>query len=106
MPELSAGEATDREDDTEGLNSPRAGAGRTGGNKNPHPTLKPIALTKYLAKLILPPNGGRILVPFCGVGSEMIGAGIAEWAEVVGIEQSVEYIAIANKRLAHWLKSR
>jgi len=37
----TAGEATDREDGSEGLNSPRAGAGRTGGRggvRNVHPT--------------------------------------------------------------------
>ena len=47
---------------------------------NKHPTLKPIELTKYLATMILPPYTGRprrILVPFCGSGSEMIGAMLA-----------------------------
>ena len=73
---------------------------------NPHPTLKPLALCKYLANLLLPPAEyapRRILVPFAGTGSEMIGAGLAGWEEVVGIEMETEYCDLAEKRLAHWL---
>jgi site-specific DNA-methyltransferase (adenine-specific) len=47
------------------------------GERNDHPTLKPIALTEYLARLILPPvleSPRRLFVPFSGSGSEMIGA--------------------------------
>lgn len=36
-------------------------------------------------------------------GSEMIGAGLAGWEEVVGIDTSEEYCEIARVRLAHWL---
>lgn len=77
--------------------------------KNPHPTLKPIDLCTYLAKLLLPPEeykNRRILVPFSGVASEMIGCVKAGWEEVVGIEFDKEngYIDIANKRLEHWSK--
>lgn len=72
---------------------------------NPHPTLKPIALAKYLATLLLPPKEfapRRILVPFSGAGSEMIGCMLAGWEEVVGIEMTPEYVETANKRLAFW----
>lgn len=77
--------------------------------KNPHPTLKPIDLCRYLATLLLPPveyAPRRILIPFSGSGSEMIGAGLAGWEHVVGIEFDTEngYVDIANKRLEHWLK--
>jgi site-specific DNA-methyltransferase (adenine-specific) len=102
LPLRSAGEITDREDGSDGLNSPRAGAGRTGGARNNHPTLKPIALTTWLAKLICPPNPGVILVPFAGAGSEMIGAVKAGWPMVFGIEREAEYIEIAHARLKHW----
>lgn len=56
-----------------------------------HPCMKPLALCEYLARLILPPvrrDGAprRLLVPFSGSGSEMIGALRAGWDEVVGIE--------------------
>jgi len=70
-----------------------------------HPTLKPLALTEYLAKLLLPPphsdgSPRRILVPFSGAGSEMIGALRAGWEEVVGIELEAEYAADAEHRIA------
>jgi len=67
------------------------------------PHVKPVALTEYLARLIRPPKRDtprRLLVPFAGSGSEMIGAKRAGWDEVVGIEQNAEYVAIAEKRLA------
>lgn len=69
-----------------------------------HPTLKPIALTEYLARLLLPPahkdgSPRRILVPFSGAGSEMIGCLRAGWDEVVGIEMEPEYVADAERRI-------
>lgn len=67
--------------------------------------VKPIALTKYLASLLLPPDSyapRRILVPFFGSGSEMIGALLAGWDEVTGIEMTQKYIPIARRRLAWW----
>lgn len=73
--------------------------------KNFHPCLKPLDLNRYLASLILPPKRDtprRILVPFSGSGSEMIGALLAGWDEAVGIEREADYCAIAEARLAHW----
>lgn len=103
LPMISAGEMTDREDGQAGLDNPRAGAGRTGGARNHHPTLKPIALTKWLATLIKPPTAGAmLLVPYSGAGSEIIGALQAGWPAVLGIEGSEEYIAIAHARIAAW----
>jgi len=75
--------------------------------RNPHPTVKPIDLTRWLATLLLPPAEyapRRILVPFSGSGSEMIGAMLAGWEEVVGIEMEEEYVRIARARLEHWGK--
>ena len=69
---------------------------------NTHPTLKPLSLTKYLANLIKPPTGGRLLVPFSGSGSEMIGALQAGWEYVEGVELTAEYIPIAEARIKHW----
>lgn len=88
-----------------GLSNPRAGAGRGSGARNPHPTLKPIALTTWLARLILPPprvdgSPRRILVPYCGAGSEMIGALLAGWDDVTGIEMDPEYIAVCRARVS------
>lgn len=72
-----------------------------------HPTMKPIALAKYLATLLLPPDAyapRRILVPFSGVGSEMIGAALAGWEQICGIEFDTEngYVDIAHKRMEYW----
>lgn len=79
-------------------------AERNAGLSEPciHPTVKPLALTKYLARLILPPiDGSRLLTPFCGSGSEMIGALQAGWSEVVGIDSWDVAVKIARARLAH-----
>lgn len=70
-----------------------------------HPTVKPITLAKWLATLLLPPvqyAPRRLLVPFAGVGSEMIGAMLAGWEEVLGVEMMPEYVDIARARIAHW----
>jgi len=97
----SAAEMTDSEDGQARLESPRSGAGRGGGARNHHPTLKPIALTRWLARLIMPPTAGaQLLVPFSGAGSEMIGALLAGWTNVTGIEQDAEYVEIARARVA------
>jgi len=71
--------------------------------QNHHPTVKPLSLTKYLATLIKPPTGGRLLVPFSGSGSEMIGALQAGWGYVEGVELTEEYIPIAEARIKYWL---
>jgi site-specific DNA-methyltransferase (adenine-specific) len=78
---------------------------RERGAGNTHPTVKPIALATYLATLLLPPprpdgQPRRLLVPFAGSGSEVIGALAAGWDEVVGIEREAEYVAIARRRVA------
>ena len=73
--------------------------------RSSHPTHKPIELARYLATLLLPPPEyapRAILVPFAGSGSEMIGAMLAGWEIVVGVEQSEEYCRIAKARLEHW----
>jgi len=73
---------------------------------NSHPTVKPISLARYLSALLLPPAEyapRRILIPFSGSGSEMIGAMQAGWEEVVGIEMDPEYVKISEARIKHEL---
>lgn len=69
-----------------------------------HPTVKPIALCEYIARLIRPPEAylgeAQLLVPFCGVGSEIIGSLKAGWRNITGIDIVQEYIDIANLRIA------
>ncbi len=48
LPAKTGGEATDREDGSAGAENPRAGAGRNGGARNFHPTVKPVELMRYL----------------------------------------------------------
>lgn len=87
---------------TQGADALRDGERGASERANGHPTVKPIDLIRYLAALILPPKRDtprRILVPFSGVSSEMIGCMQAGWDEVVGIEREPEYIEIAKKRI-------
>ena len=44
----------------------------------------------------------RLLVPFSGVSSEMVGALLAGWEYVEGIEMGKEYCGIGEKRLQYW----
>jgi hypothetical protein len=79
------------------------------GRKNRHPCIKPIRLAEYLARLILPPAGDeprRLLVPFAGSGSEMIGALLAGWDAVTGIEREAEYVDLARARVGWWAQFR
>ena len=76
-----------------------------GTDGNTHPCLKPLDLNRYLASLILPPKQEtprKLLVPFSGSGSEMIGGLLAGWDYVLGIEKEPEYVEIAKARLDHW----
>lgn len=73
-----------------------------GGVKNTHPTVKPVDLCAYLAKLILPPERNtprRLLVPFSGSGSEIMGALRADWDEVVGIEGEKKWVELSRERI-------
>jgi site-specific DNA-methyltransferase (adenine-specific) len=94
----------DFEDVAQGVGALRDGA-RSKTAKNGHPTLKPIDLCRYYARLLLPPprkdgKPRRLLVPFSGAGSEMIGALQAGWDEVVGIELVPKHAEWARARIA------
>jgi len=73
--------------------------------RNIHPTIKPISLARHLASLLLPPDAyapRRLLIPFCGAGSEVVGAMFAGWEEITGIELEADHVAIAEARIAYW----
>jgi len=74
---------------------------------NPHPTCKPLDLNRYFTKLILPParedEPRKMLIPFSGVGSEMIGAFKGGWDHVTGIELQEQYVELAEQRLRWWV---
>ena len=67
-------------------------------SRNPHPTVKPTDLMRYLCRLITPP-GGIVLDPFTGSGSTGKAA-MAEGFRFIGIEREAEYIEIARARIS------
>jgi len=67
------------------------------GKDNNHPTVKPIALMRYLCRLITPP-GGTILDPFMGSGSTGLAAFLEEFA-FIGIEKELPSFKIARNRV-------
>jgi site-specific DNA-methyltransferase (adenine-specific) len=73
------------------------------GEGNNHPTVKPVALMRYLCRLVTPP-GGTVLDPFMGSGSTGIAA-VLEGFGFIGIERELEYLEIARARTAHALQS-
>lgn len=66
--------------------------------ENKHATVKPIALMRWLARLVTP-RGGRVLDPFCGSGSTGVGS-VAEGLDFVGIEQEAASVVTARARCA------
>lgn len=63
-----------------------------------HPTVKPIALMRYLCRLVTPP-GGTVLDPFAGSGTTLQAAQ-EEGFHAIGIEREAEYVADIKRRLA------
>ena len=74
-----------------------AGAGRTGGERNAHPTVKPVDLMCYLCRLVTPP-GGIVLDPFMGSGSTGK-ACVTEGFSFIGIERDADSFATAQARV-------
>jgi site-specific DNA-methyltransferase (adenine-specific) len=70
--------------------------------RNPHPTVKPIELMRWLVRLASPPCG-LVLDPFCGSGSTGIAARL-EGRLFIGVEREPSYIAIAHARITHWTR--
>lgn len=95
--DIASTELVGREQGSAGINNPRAGAGRTSGSKNPHPTVKPIALMEWLVKLVTP-VGGMTLDPFMGSGSTGIAA-VKNGYRFVGIEMDEKYFQISRQRI-------
>jgi hypothetical protein len=70
--------------------------------KNNHPTLKPISLSYRVLTLFKTPNPQKIVYPFAGVQSEVIGGYKAGFTDYSGCELNAEYIDIGNARFEHW----
>lgn len=94
-------QAVEREDESAGLNNPRAGAGRTAKQvRNHQPTVKPIALMRWLLRLVTPP-GGVVLDPFGGSGTTACAAAFED-VDCLVIEREPDYAAIARARVEYW----
>ena len=100
LPPRSGAEATGRAEGSAGVDNPRAGANRTAGEvRNIHPTVKSVALMRWLTRLVTPPSG-LVLDPFVGSGTTAL-ACIHEGFDFIGSEQSAEYVKIARARVDH-----
>ena len=67
------------------------------GPGNDHPTVKPLALMRWLVRLTTPP-GGRVLDPFAGSGSTLLAARDLGFRSV-GVELKESYCGIIEGRL-------
>lgn len=66
---------------------------------NIHPTVKPLALMRWLCELVTPP-GGIVLDPFAGSGTTGCAA-LAAGFHFLGFEQDPRFAAIAAERMRH-----
>ena len=62
-----------------------------------HPTVKPLALMRWLVRLVTPP-GGTVFDPFAGSGTT-IEAAILEGFDAVGAEMEPSYLPLIERRL-------
>jgi site-specific DNA-methyltransferase (adenine-specific) len=91
-------EAVGRKQGSAGTKSPRAGAGRSAESvHNYHPTVKPLALMRWLCRLVTQPRG-LILDPFAGSGTTGCAAAM-DGFRFVGCEKEAEYSRIAEARI-------
>lgn len=72
--------------------------------RNPHPTVKPLELMRWLVRLLCPP-GGLVLDPTVGSGTTGAAA-VLEGRRFIGIELEPAYIEIAQARIAHHAERR
>lgn len=100
LPVRAGHELVERKEGAAALNSPRAGAGRSSnGRRNTHPTVKPVALMRWLVRLVTPP-GGVVLDPFAGSGTTMCAASL-EQMRAIGCELDEHHCAIIRARVTH-----
>jgi site-specific DNA-methyltransferase (adenine-specific) len=75
-------------------------SGTSGPTRNPHPTLKPVELMRWIVRLACPP-GGLVLDPFMGSGTTGVAATL-ERRPFCGIEIEERFVEIAAARIEHW----
>lgn len=62
-----------------------------------HPTVKPLALMRWLVRMVTPP-GGTVLDPFAGSGTTLEAA-MLEGFNVTGIEREADYLPLIRARV-------
>jgi site-specific DNA-methyltransferase (adenine-specific) len=92
LPERPAGSLSGGNDTRNGKDQPQLKPAQ-----NFHPTVKPLALMRYLVKLVTPPSG-TVLDPFLGSGSTAVAA-ILEGFEWIGCEMTEDYFLIIEARV-------
>jgi site-specific DNA-methyltransferase (adenine-specific) len=70
-----------------------------GDEENTWPTVKPVALMRWLVRLVTPP-GQTVLDPFCGSGSTGLACRLED-RPFVGLERDAEAVRLAKLRLHH-----
>ncbi len=70
---------------------------------NNHPTVKPLALMRYLVRLVTPPNG-TVLEPFAGSGTTLVAA-VLEGFNAIGCELTPDYLPIIEGRV-QWAREQ
>jgi DNA modification methylase len=107
LPKKAPSERTGRKADLPGLRGEPSLRGQTanpfsngGGSPtvNHHPTVKPVALMRWLVRLVTP-LGGTVLDPFAGSGTTLVAA-VLEGFDAIGIEMTDDYLPIINGRVA------
>lgn len=94
---LTPSECTERKEGSAGI-TPYAGAGRSGGGRNFHPTVKPVLLMRWLIRLITPP-GGVVLDAFLGSGTTGMAA-VLEKRQFIGIDRESKYLTLSDARIS------
>jgi len=105
LPVMEQGEKTGRDEVSAGV---AAYAGDRGGGRNPHPTVKPISLMRWLVRLASPPGAWDpdiskrpvIVDMFAGSGTTLV-AGLVEGVRVVGCEMEAGSADVARRRCQH-----
>lgn len=75
--------------------APRSERPNVGGVQ--HPTVKPLAIMRWLIRLVTPP-GGTVLDPFAGSGTT-IEAALVEGFNPVGVEMEADYLPLIQRRI-------
>jgi site-specific DNA-methyltransferase (adenine-specific) len=106
LPSRSGAQRTRRKEGSAGVNA-YAGA-RGDGGRNPHETVKPLSLMRWLIRLASPPGAWDpdaarrpvILDAFAGSGTTLV-AGLIEGVRVIGCELADEFADVARRRCQH-----